>query len=171
VPIKRVDVALRALARARASGAAVRLAIVGDGEERPDLERLAAELGVSDVTTFVGYTDDMVKVTAGSDIALLTSANEGTPVSLIEAAAAGRAAVATAVGGVRDVVTSVTGLLTEAGDAEAVGMAIAELGSDPERRTAMGVAAQKHVLERFSVARLLNDIDGLYRELGSHRRS
>jgi glycosyltransferase involved in cell wall biosynthesis len=171
VPIKRVDVALRALSHARASGAAVRLAIVGDGEERPDLERLAAELGVSDVTTFVGYTDDMVEVTAGSDIALLTSANEGTPVSLIEAAAAGRAAVATAVGGVRDVVTSVTGLLTEAGDAEAVGMAIAELGSDPERRTAMGVAAQKHVLERFSVARLLNDIDGLYRELGSHRRS
>lgn len=171
VPIKRVDVALRALSHARASGASVRLAIVGDGEERPGLERLATELGVNDVTTFVGYTDDMVKVTAGSDLALLTSANEGTPVSLIEAAAAGRAAVATAVGGVRDVVTPETGVLTDAGDAEALGMAIAELAADSQRRDAMGEAARAHVLSRFSVARLLNDIDGLYRELGSHRRS
>lgn len=171
VPIKRVDIALHALAHARASGARVRLAVVGDGEEREELERLAAQLGVDDVTTFVGYSDDMVKVTAGSDLALLTSANEGTPVSLIEAAAAGRAAVATAVGGVRDVVTPETGVLTDAGDAQALGMAIAELAADSQRRTAMGGAAQVHVLDRFSVARLLNDIDGLYRELGSHRPS
>jgi glycosyltransferase involved in cell wall biosynthesis len=109
----------------------------------------------------------MVKVTAGADVALLTSANEGTPVSLIEAAAAGRPAVATAVGGVSDVVTPETGMLSAPGDHMALGAAIAELAGDPPRRAAMGAAAQRHVLNRFSVARLLRDVDRLYRELGT----
>jgi glycosyltransferase involved in cell wall biosynthesis len=171
VPIKRVDVALRALAHAREQGPAVRLAIVGDGELRPELESLASELAVSDTAVFLGYRDDMVAVTAGSDVALLTSANEGTPVSLIEAAAAGRPAVATAVGGVRDVVTPESGMLAPAGDAAGLGKAIAELAASRERRVAMGAAAQTHVLGRFSVARLLSDIDTLYRELGSTARA
>jgi glycosyltransferase involved in cell wall biosynthesis len=167
VPIKRVDVALRALAAARAAGAPVKLAVVGDGDERSRLEQLAAELDVAEATTFVGYSEEMVKVTAGADVALLTSANEGTPVSLIEAAAAGRPAVATAVGGVSDVVTPETGMLSAPGDHMALGAAIAELAGDPPRRAAMGAAAQRHVLNRFSVARLLHDVDRLYRELGT----
>jgi glycosyltransferase involved in cell wall biosynthesis len=167
VPIKRVDLALEAFAQARASGAPLRLAIVGDGEERAGLEQLARELGVADRVKFVGYSDDMVKVTAGSDIALLTSANEGTPVSLIEAAAAGKPAVATGVGGVADVVTAETGRVVPAGDAGALAAAITELAADPAQRAAMGAEAQRHVLGRFSVERLLTDIDQLYRELRS----
>src|SRR5204863_9544486 len=95
VPIKRVDVLLRAVERARSAGAPVRLAIVGDGELRGELEQLARSLVVADSVWFAGYRDDMIAVTAGSDIAVLSSDNEGTPVSLIEAAAAGKPSVST----------------------------------------------------------------------------
>src|SRR3954452_1314517 len=85
VPIKRVDVLLRAVARARTLGANVRLVIVGDGETRAELEELSAQLGIVEHVHFAGYRADMVTVTAASDIAVLSSDNEGTPVSLIEA--------------------------------------------------------------------------------------
>ena len=104
VPIKRVDVLLRAVSHARELGAPVRLAVVGDGALRPDLEALAAELGIADFVFFAGYRADMVPVAAAADIAVLSSDNEGTPVSLIEAAAAGKPAASTTVGGVPDVV-------------------------------------------------------------------
>jgi glycosyltransferase involved in cell wall biosynthesis len=167
VPIKRVDLALRALAHARERGAPVRLAIVGDGDQRPALESLARDLRVDEVTAFLGYREDMVGVTAGSDLALLTSANEGTPVSLIEAAAAGRPAVATAVGGVGDVVTPETGVLVPAGDTAALGAAIARLAGDPELRAGMGEAGREHVRGRFSAGRLLDDMDALYGALAN----
>jgi glycosyltransferase involved in cell wall biosynthesis len=165
VPIKRVDVLLRAFAHARGAGAPVRLAVVGDGELRPELERLAADLGVADRVWFAGYRADMLPVATGSDIAVLSSDNEGTPVSLIEAAAAGTPAVATGVGGVADVVNHNTGLVAPAGDFQSLGRAVAALGADPEGRIEMGARARQHVAARFSVTRLVSDIDSLYTEL------
>jgi glycosyltransferase involved in cell wall biosynthesis len=165
VPIKRVDVLLRAFSHARAAGARVRLAVVGDGQLRPDLERLASELGVADHVFFAGYRADMVPVAAASDLAVLSSDNEGTPVSLIEAAAAAKPAVSTAVGGVPDVVTPDSGVLTAPGDAEALGAAIARLASDPAARLEMGERARVHVAGRFSAQRLVEDIQALYVEL------
>lgn len=165
VPIKRVDVLLRGLARARELGAPVRLAIVGDGELRDELEQLARQLGVADHVWFAGYRDDMLAVAAAADIAVLSSDNEGTPVSLIEAGAAATAAVSTDVGGVADVVTAETGVLVAAGDAAALGAAVAELASAPERRTALGARAREHVGARYSVARLVDDVDRLYSDL------
>lgn len=165
VRIKRVDVLLRAVARARELGVSVRLAIVGDGELRAALERLARELGVAQVVRFAGYRADVVQVAGASDLAALSSDNEGTPVSLIEAAAAARPGVATAVGGVPDVVTRETGILAERGDVEALARGIGFLASDPDARTRMGRRAREHVAERFSAARLVEDIDRLYRDL------
>jgi glycosyltransferase involved in cell wall biosynthesis len=170
VPIKRVDLALQSFAHARSQGAPVRLAIVGDGQLRDELEAIARNLAVADAAIFLGYREDMVEVTAGADIALLTSANEGTPVSLIEAGAAGRPAVSTGVGGVADVVTSETGIVVAPGDDRALGAAISELATDGERRQAMGTRAREHVLGRFSVTRLVADVDALYGELLRSRR-
>jgi glycosyltransferase involved in cell wall biosynthesis len=170
-PIKRVDVMLRAFARAWDLGAPVRLAIVGDGGLRPELERLAANLGVAERVRFVGYRADVTSVAAAADIALLTSDNEGTPVSLIEAAAAGTPAVATAVGGVRDVVTPETGVLGPPGDPERLARAIVTLAQDTETRRSLGDAARRHVTQRFSSDRLVADIDLLYGDLLAARRN
>jgi UDP-N-acetylmuramyl pentapeptide phosphotransferase/UDP-N-acetylglucosamine-1-phosphate transferase/glycosyltransferase involved in cell wall biosynthesis len=162
VSIKRVDVLLRALARARNLGAPVRLAVVGDGEERPALEALADQLGVAEHVCFAGYRADVTHVAAASDIAVLSSDNEGTPVSLIEAGAAGCPVAATSVGGVPDVVPPTSGLLVEAGDAQGLGEAIARLASNPLERARMGARAKSHTAEQFPIHRLLGDADELY---------
>jgi glycosyltransferase involved in cell wall biosynthesis len=165
VPIKRIDVMLRGIARARESGAPVRLAVVGDGELRPSLEGLAQRLGIGDVVAFLGYRRDLSRIAAATDIAVLSSANEGTPVWLIEAAAAGRPAVASEVGGVAEVVTPETGLLFPAGDDEAMADAAGDLAADSARRGQLGERARVLALERYSAERLLADVAGLYDEL------
>jgi glycosyltransferase involved in cell wall biosynthesis len=165
VPIKRVDVLLRAVSHARELAAPVRLAVVGDGALRPELEALAAELGIADAVFFAGYRADMVPVAAAGDLAVLSSDNEGTPVSLIEAAAAAKPAASTAVGGVPDVVLPECGLLARPGDPRALGEAIASLAADAERRRSMGERARRHVTERFTVERLVQDIGHLYEDL------
>ena len=165
VPIKRVDVLLAAVAEARRLGAPVLLALVGDGVLRPDLERLASELGITGSVRFLGYRRDLVRIAAGSDLATLSSDDEGTPVSLIEAAAAGRPAVATDVGGVRDVVAHGTGILAPPRAADALASAMARLAADAHLRARMGAQARAHVMSRFSADRLISDIDALYQEL------
>lgn len=172
-PIKRPDTMLRALAIARKDGAPVKVAVVGDGTQRAELEELAVKLGCADAVRFLGYRRDLARLAAGSDAALLTSDNEGTPVALIEAAAAGRPAVATDVGGVADIVIDGTGLLAPAGEETAIAAQIGRLAADPALRRRLGARAREHVREKFSGQRLLDDIDSLYSRLldaaGSHR--
>jgi glycosyltransferase involved in cell wall biosynthesis len=172
VPTKRLEVLLRAVARLRAEDAPVRLAVVGDGECRPALEELTDELGLRDTVTFVGYMQDVTSVAAAADIATLSSNTEGTPVALIEAAAAGRPAAATAVGGVADIVLDgSTGLLVPDGDDAALAAAVRRLVEDEDLRTRMGAAARQHVLGRYSSRRLVRDIGALYDELLAARRA
>jgi glycosyltransferase involved in cell wall biosynthesis len=165
VPIKRVDVALRAVAEARRRGVRVVLTVAGDGEERDALERLAADLGLADRVRFLGFRDDLERLVAGADVALLTSDNEGTPVALIEAGAGGLPSVATAVGGVGDIVTPATGRLVPAGDTGALAGALAELASDRGLRMRLGGAAREHVRAAYASPRLIRDVDVLYRTL------
>jgi glycosyltransferase involved in cell wall biosynthesis len=155
---------LRALARAQTK-ANLRLVIVGDGLVRPHLERLAIELGVAPSVRFLGYRRDLARIAAATDVAVLSSDNEGTPVSLIEAAAAARPAVATTVGGVPEVVTSGSGILVPPGDDEALAAGLLRLAGDRELRREMGERARDHVLGRFSIDRLVADVDSLYRDL------
>jgi glycosyltransferase involved in cell wall biosynthesis/O-antigen/teichoic acid export membrane protein len=169
VPIKRVDVILRAVACARAAGAPIKLAVVGDGECRPQLEHLATELGLGDAATFLGYVLDVAPVLAATDIAVLSSDNEGTPVSLIEAGAAGLPAVTTDVGGVADVIGADGGILVPAGDADAFGRALNRLAASADLRCRMGERNRAHVLGNFSSGRLLHDIEALYVDLLGRR--
>ncbi len=171
VPHKNVDLLIRAVARVREGRPDVRLMVVGDGEHRPELERLVASLELGDAVTFVGYMQDVAPVAAASDIAALTSySDEGTPVSLIEAAAAGVPAVATDIGGVAEVVTPETGFVVDSQDEDAVVAALERLADDPELRAAMGARAREHV-KGYHVERLLADIDALYQELLSNGRT
>jgi len=170
VPLKRVDLLVRVIARLRESHPAVRLAVVGDGEHRPALERLTDELGLRDRVSFVGYVTDVAPATAATDIAVLSSdSQEGTPVALIEAAAAAVPTVATAIGGVGEVVGPDGGILVPPGDEAAFADAVARLADDPELRERMGRDARSHVRERFAVERLLADIDVLYGDLIEER--
>jgi glycosyltransferase involved in cell wall biosynthesis len=161
-PIKRVDVLLRALASARGLGAPLRLAVVGDGEPRAELEALAAELGCADAVHFAGYRRDLATIVRGTDIAVLTSDNEGTPVSLIEAAAGGRPMVATRAGGVPDVVVPGTGLLADRGDDAGIARALNELAGDAARRREMGRRAREHAADRYRWEQLVAQVGDLY---------
>jgi glycosyltransferase involved in cell wall biosynthesis len=165
VPIKNVDLLLRALARARHGGARLRLVVLGDGELRPPLEQLARELGIAGSVEFLGYRDDVAPYLAAADMAVLSSANEGTPVALIEAAAAGRPLVGTRVGGVADVVSPGTGRLVASGDVKGLAAALSELAGDPALRLELGAKAREHVRSAYASERLLADVDRLYGEL------
>jgi glycosyltransferase involved in cell wall biosynthesis len=140
--------------------------IAGDGELRKDLETRARELGIADRVRFLGWRGDLQTIYGATDVFVLTSRNEGTPVALIEAMAAGVASVSTDVGGVRDVITGPdVGLLAPSEDAEALADAVMSLAHDPVRRTEVGRAARASVRERFHGRRLLHDIKILYCDL------
>ena len=140
--------------------------IVGDGELRPALEARASEPDLAGRVRFLGWRGDLDTVYAASDIFVLTSRNEGTPVALIEAMAAGVAAVSTDVGGVRDVVTGPElGSLVPFGDAAALAGAVLALADAPARRTEIGGAARASVRDRFHATRLVADIRSLYSQL------
>ena len=142
------------------------LLLVGDGDDRPRLEARAAELGLARSCLFLGYQEEVAPWYAICDAIVLTSANEGTPVTLIEGLAAGRAVVATDVGGVSDVVQDgVTGFLAPAGDTDGLAERLERIFRDPEGAAAMGAAGRATVLERYAVTRLVDDVDALYRTL------
>ena len=139
--------------------------MVGDGPDRERLEQLAHDLGIARSTFFVGYQEDVAGYYRLFDAFLLPSVNEGTPVSAIEALASGTPVVATRVGGVPDVVRDgVDGFLVEPGDTEAAAERLAELARDPVLRKRLGEAGRE-VRARYSVARLVDDVDRLYRSL------
>ena len=140
--------------------------IAGDGDLRAPLEAQARELGLESRVRFLGWRGDLENVYGATDIFVLTSRNEGTPVALIEAMAAGVASVSTDVGGVRDVVTGPElGSLVPFGDAGALADAVLALAEAPGRRSDIGHAGRASVRERFHASRLLGDIRTLYWQL------
>jgi glycosyltransferase involved in cell wall biosynthesis len=168
--VKRTEVVVRALQDLVARNVDAYVVLVGDGPDRDQLERYAHELGVIKRCLFLGYQEDVARFYDAIDVLVLPSINEGTPVSVIEALAARRPAVATRVGGVPDVVRDgIDGFLVEADDRDALATRLAELAADPELRARMGEAGHARVIERYSVSRLVDDVDRLYRELLAER--
>jgi glycosyltransferase involved in cell wall biosynthesis len=164
--VKRTDDILVAFKRLRDSGVDAVLCLVGDGPDRPELERRAHELGVIRDTVFLGYQEDVAPFYSAFDALILPSSNEGTPVSAIEALAAGRPVVATRVGGVPDVVRDgEDGFLVEAGDTNELAARLEQLARDPALRERMGKQGRERVLPRYAVDRLVQDVDELYRSL------
>jgi glycosyltransferase involved in cell wall biosynthesis len=150
--------------------------IVGDGETRNALEEKARKLGISfskeknmqhlHPLVFTSWRHDMDVINAGSDIIALTSLNEGTPVSLIEAQAAGKPVVSTRVGGISDVVAEgETGLLSDCNDKEAFCRNLLNLAEDEELRSKLGNHSTDAIIKKFSYRRLVDDMARLYYEL------
>jgi glycosyltransferase involved in cell wall biosynthesis len=162
--------------------------IVGDGETKDSLKIKAQQLNISfvDVVSapssrggqgevdliFTSWRSDIDVINAGLDIIALTSLNEGTPVSLIEAQAANKPIVSTRVGGIGDIVIEgKTALLSETNDADAFKQNLLNVVEDDGLRKCLGKNGADHVQQRFGVDRLANDMSALYRELLAMKRS
>ena len=171
--IKNHELFLAALARLR-PGVACGV-IIGDGERRGPLEATARSvLGPERPVIFTGWERDQGNIYAGLDVVCLTSRNEGTPVALIEAMAAGRPFVATDVGGVRDLAVGeprpdprgftvfANGIVVRPDDADAFAAALSLLVDAPAVRAAMGARGRGVAVTRYSKERLIKDVEGLY---------
>lgn len=168
--VKRTDDLLTMLAGLRERGIDALLLLVGDGDDRASLEQRAHDLGLARSCLFLGYQEDVAPWYAICDAVVLTSANEGTPVTIIEALAAGRPVVATRVGGLPDVVDEgETGLLVRPGDTHAMAERLELLARDPELARRMGEEGRRRALSRYAVSRLVDDVDALYRALLAER--
>jgi glycosyltransferase involved in cell wall biosynthesis len=166
VPIKRVDRFLRIAQRLVDRGSPAHFMIVGDGELNDELRRSEVARRLGGRLSWTGMVRDVVPVYEASDLVVLTSDNEGTPVSLIEAQAAGLPVVSTDVGGVRSVVLNgESGHVVSAEDEDGYARCIAGLLEEPARRQAFGRRGSAHVVEHFGLPRLVEDLDRLYREL------
>lgn len=172
VPIKDLPKLIDALCHVVRECPAAVLLLAGDGPERPALEAQVAARGLADHVRFAGWQRDLAALYATCSVVALVSRNEGTPVALIEAMAAGLPVVSTAVGGVPDVVAHArTGLLVDASaSADEVGRVIGQLVTDPMLRRQLGHAARLEVRDRFSSGRLIDDIERLYLRGLEHRR-
>ncbi|MBK8497874.1 MAG: glycosyltransferase [Flavobacteriales bacterium] len=191
VPIKNHDLFLDVISRvSRSTGRRIRAFVVGDGEERERLQERVNELGLSQVSgpyfnghgfghgvngkpavtsatiTFTSWIKEVDIVNAGVDIIMLTSLNEGTPVSLIEAQASNKPIVSTRVGGIENVVLpGRTALLSESGDADGLAAQLTSLVENDAQRRVMGDGGWAHVRDRYHYSRLVEDTAQLYRSL------
>ena len=169
--VKRTDVVLTAFRRLKDDGIDAVLCMVGDGPDRRSVEDLAGELGIMRDSLFPGYQEDVGPFFAAFDVFVLPSGNEGTPVTAIEALASGCPVVATRVGGVPDVVTDgEDGFLVEPGDVDALATSMARLANDAGLRARMAAAGRERMRTRYSVDRLIDDVDRLYRDLLERKR-
>ena len=182
VPIKNPQMAIQAFKRLVDLGTGerpVRLVIVGDGELKTDLEKQVQQAGLQHLVEFTGWRQDLADLYASLDLVILTSLNEGTPVTLLEAIAGGLPFVATRVGGVLDLMCGteqamsgtsgrgqfslfLNGAVVEPNDVEGFAAAVKYLLSDPPMMQRMGVEGRRLARAQYSRERLLRDMETLY---------
>ncbi len=181
--IKNVSLLLRVAAEQMGNAEesqTTRFLIAGDGQLRRSLEQQADELGISDIVTFVGNVENPAEVYAGVDIVALPSRNEGTPLSLIEAMAMGLPVIATAVGGVPDLLGDVVethtgfsacerGVLAESGDVNGFLHGLSFLRENEMFRDQIAKSGKEYVHTHYSKERLVSDIVSLYEKLLGQR--
>lgn len=171
VPVKNHAMLLRSVARLRAVDARVHLVLIGDGDSRHSLERLAADLRIQDAVQFAGELRDGGNHHRVFDISVLSSLSEGFPNTLVEAMAAARPVVATAVGGIGDaVVDGETGFLVPSEDDGAMANALNTLMQDASLREALGVAGRERARSLFHDSRVLSSLERLYTQLAGVQR-
>ena len=165
VPIKNHRLFLDAAANVVASGISSHFAIVGDGEMRADIERYTHDLGLSDRVTFTGWRSDLPDIYTDLDALVISSDNEGTPVSVIEGMASGCAVVATRVGGLVDLLKhEETGFLVDPQDAKQLSEGILRVLSDSDYAHRIGQAATAAVREQYALDRLVSETQQLYEQ-------
>jgi len=171
---------LKAIRASDSAAMRVRFVIVGDGNLRADLEQQAKALGLNDDVIFLGTRNDAEVFYPALDIVALTSRNEGTPLTLIEAMANARPVIATAVGGVVDLLgpesqphagytVCYRGVSVTSGNAEGFAQGLDALIRDAALRRELGERGREFVAQNYAKERLLRDISELYAELSEAR--
>jgi colanic acid/amylovoran biosynthesis glycosyltransferase len=167
-PVKNHIVLLEACSALRASGLEFRCLLVGEGRTRPEIEAARTRLELEDHVELVGAAtqQEVLSFWRRAAVAALSSDSEGMPVSLMEAASCGVPAVATAVGGVPELIDDgVTGLLVPRGDSAAFAAALELLLRDPDLATRLGAAARRKVEARFSLSGQVDQLLSLWGEV------
>ncbi|MGA5869528.1 GT4 family glycosyltransferase PelF [Streptomyces cinereoruber] len=168
-PIKDLETLIRAYAICRAELPALRLRLfgpvpAGNEDYLTRMEKLAAELGVTDGVTFEGRVADVPSAYAAGSVVVLSSISEGFPFSLIEAMSCGRVTVSTDVGGVREAVGD-TGIVVPPREPAVMAAALSALLRDGARRAELGRLARQRVVDRFTLRRSVDGFRRIYREL------
>ena len=173
-PIKDHATALAALDRLRLRHPRVRLVLVGDGPQASAIREIVDQRRLQNHVIQLGLRNDIANLLSAADAGLLTSHSEGIPLALIEAMAVGMPIVATAVGGVPEIVQrDVTGFLTQIGDSQALADALSRLCENPALCKRMSVLGRERAKSVFSQTRMDEDYRGAYAELlhNARRRS
>ncbi len=169
-PIKNHALFLDAAARVACRLPRSRFVVVGDGVLREEMQQQAGRLGLGNRVVFTGWRRDLPRLYADLNVLVVSSENEGTPVSAIEAMASGCPVVATKVGGLTDLLDDgVTGLLVPPRDAEALADAIESVLTNGAMASAFRVAGRSSVRRRFRSDRLVADLEHLYEDLLKRR--
>ncbi len=164
-PQKNPSGLLDAFSRALGSDENWHLLMAGEGSLRLDVEREIESRKLMGRVHLLGSRDDVANMLAASDLFLMASGWEGTPMAVIEAMAAGLPIVSTAVGGVPElVVHDACGLLTPVGDMDALGQSLAALAQAPQRRENFSAAARQRT-ERFGLAAMVDAYSSLFEQL------
>ena len=162
-PEKGHEVLLAAMKRVRDEIPSLRLLVVGDGPSRGELQRAIRAAGLDKCVRLLGYRADVPALLAAMDIFVLPSHREGMPLALLEAMAASLPAIATNVGGCCEVIESgQNGLLVPPGRPDILAEAICCLAGDADLRRSFGSAASRTVEERFSIDRMVRQMEELY---------
>jgi glycosyltransferase involved in cell wall biosynthesis len=171
-PEKDVQCFLNAALRIAGRFPAAKFRIAGDGPLRPELERLAAELGLAERVSFLGVLDEMQPFFASVHVLAVSSVAEGTPLSIVEAMGAGVPIVATAVGGIPEQVTDGrNGYLVEPRNPAALAERIGWVLADPDAATRLGEAGRARALSEFTVEKMSDAIESVYADALTRRRA
>jgi glycosyltransferase involved in cell wall biosynthesis len=154
---------LESFAQGPASDPRARLLLVGSGKLKSEARERAAALGLRDRVRFLGVRADISEILNAADVYVLSSDWEGNPLSIMEAMAAGKPVVSTAVGGVPELVGDGCGLLVPQGDARALAKSMEYMLENPGARVSMGRTSARRAVERFDVRVMTEAYEELYR--------
>lgn len=163
-PVKDLPLLLRSFARMKTENShEPHLVIAGDGTLRGELEQLAAELGIDDRCHFTGVVSDVPGILSAMDVYAISSANEGLPLSVLEAMSTGLPVVSVNVGALEYVVTGETGILLDGRTADECAEAMQRLADDAGLRQRLGSAARALVLDRYSLDAMVDAYERIIR--------
>jgi glycosyltransferase involved in cell wall biosynthesis len=161
--LKDHQTALKAVDEARHKIPGLRLLLAGDGDQRSAIEQTIRERGLEQTVTLAGTRKDIADLLSASDVFLLSSISEGIPLTVIEAMAARRPVVSTAVGGLPELIEhGVSGMLAPSGDASSLAASLVQLYQNADRRNQMAEVAAARAQEKFSLQGMLNSYRDVY---------